>query len=182
MGYRDMTPILAQEPVFGEPDSREEFGLHDRASIRRLTETCFSTSDVRQSHALFIIDANTSRQFSGTEGHPFGDAALKDIAATLRRTFRRSDCIGRLDADAFLVLLKDVQIGRLSEKRGHEFCSALKALSAAQGKNAPACSIGVAAYPENGTTFEAVYACADAARHKARDCGRNQVVFALRKV
>ena len=163
---------------FGQRDSLT--GFYDKASIRHLVERCFVTSDVCQSHALFVVDVDNFRKINETLGRSSGDAVLSDIAWVLRRTVRRSDRIGRVGSDIFVVLLKDVQIGKLSEKKAREFCSMLKVLSAARGKSAPACSIGVATYPENGTTFETVYRCADAALHEARSLGRNQVVFAPR--
>ncbi len=179
----DMTANdMRESPLdtFGQRDALT--GFYDRASIRNLAERCFLASDVRQSHALFVVDVDNFRKINETLGRSFGDAILSDIAWVLRRTFRRSDSIGRVGSDVFVVLLKDVQIGALSEKKAREFCVMLRTLSAARGKTAPACSIGVAFYPENGVTFETVYRCADAALHEARKLGRNQVVFASRAV
>ena len=78
-------------------------------------------SDVRQSHAMFVIDVDNFKRVNDTWGREFGDIVLNDVAAVLRRIFRRSDYIGRIGDDEFLVLLRDVEPERLSEKRRRNF-------------------------------------------------------------
>ena len=133
-------------------------GCYDRMTIRHLVDLCFLKSDVRQ----------------------FGDIVLNDVAAVLRRIFRRSDYIGRIGDDEFLVLLRDVEPERLSEKKAQEFYTALGTLFSARGdeRYKPTCSVGIARYPMDGTLFETVFQSADAALHEAKRLGLNRVAFA----
>ena len=68
---------------------------------------------------------------------------LNDVAAVLRRIFRRSDYIGRIGDDEFLVLLRDVEPERLSEKKAQEFLYGLGTLFSARGdeRYKPTCSV-----------------------------------------
>ncbi len=155
-------------------------GCYDDITVQYLIEQCFSKSGINQSHVLFAIDVDNFRKVNETWGQEFGDTVLNDVAAVLRRIFRRSDYIGRIGGDEFLVLLRDVEPERLSEKKAQEFCMALGALFSARGDERlkPTCSIGIARYPENGTSFETVFQSAGAALLEAKRLGRNKVVFA----
>ena len=99
-------------------------GCYDRMTIQHLVDLCFLKSDVRQSHAMFVIDVDNFKRVNDTWGREFGDIVLNDVAAVLRRIFRRSDYIGRIGDDEFLVLLRDVEPERLSEKKAQEFYTA----------------------------------------------------------
>lgn len=66
---------------------------------------------------MFVIDVDNFKRVNDTWGREFGDIVLNDVAAVLRRIFRRSDYIGRIGDDEFLVLLRDVEPERLSEKK-----------------------------------------------------------------
>ena len=91
-----------------------------------------------------------------------------------------SDYIGRIGDDEFLVLLRDVEPERLSEKKAQEFYTALGTLFSARGdeRYKPTCSVGIARYPMDGTLFETVFQSADAALHEAKRLGLNRVAFA----
>ena len=87
---------------------------------------------------------------------------------------------GRIGDDEFLVLLRDVEPERLSEKKAQEFYTALGTLFSARGdeRYKPTCSVGIARYPMDGTLFETVFQSADAALHEAKRLGLNRVAFA----
>lgn len=155
-------------------------GCYDKMTIQHLTELCFSKSGRHQSHAMFVIDVDNFKKVNETWGQEFGDIVLNDIAAVLRRIFRRSDYIGRIGDAVFLVLLQDVETERLSEKKAQEFYKALDTLFSARGdeRYKPSCSVGIARYPVDGTSFETLFQSAEAALCEAKRRGRNRVAFA----
>ena len=134
----------------------------------------------RISGVFIFIDVDNFKRVNDTWGREFGDIVLNDVAAVLRRIFRRSDYIGRIGDDEFLVLLRDVEPERLSEKKAQEFYTALGTLFSARGdeRYKPTCSVGIARYPMDGTLFETVFQSADAALHEAKRLGLNRVAFA----
>jgi diguanylate cyclase (GGDEF)-like protein len=56
---------------------------------------------------LLYLDLDRLKHINDTFGHAAGDAALRDTARILTRTFRESDIIARLGGDEFAVLALD---------------------------------------------------------------------------
>ena len=58
-------------------------GCYDKMTIQYLVDLCFLKSDVRQSHAMFVIDVDNFKRGNDTWGREFGDIVLNDVAAVL---------------------------------------------------------------------------------------------------
>ena len=177
----NMTECRQDALIANEAVHRDRLtGCYDKMTMQHLTDLCFSKSGPHQSHAMFVINVDGFKKVNETWGQEFGDIVLNDIAAVLRRIFRRSDYIGRIGDATFLVLLQDVEPERLSVKKAQEFYKALDTLFSVRGdeRYKPACSVGIARYPADGTAFETLFQSADAALYEARRCGRNRVAFA----
>lgn len=155
-------------------------GCYDRMTIRHLVDLCFLKSDVRQSHAMFVIDVDNFKRVNDTWGREFGDIVLNDVAAVLRRIFRRSDYIGRIGDDEFLVLLRDVEPERLSEKKapGILYGPRHAVFRPWRERYKPTCSVWHSRYQWTGLSSETVFQSADAALHEAKRLGLNRVAFA----
>jgi len=87
-------------------------GLHNRSGLLTLAEQQMSISR-REKKGLFIIfvDLNNMSLTGNTNGYNEGDNVLIETANILRKTFRTSDIIGRIDSDEFAV----VPIGALND-------------------------------------------------------------------
>jgi diguanylate cyclase (GGDEF)-like protein len=57
--------------------------------------------------AVIFVDVDGLKKINDVHGHPVGDAALVKIARTLVQTVRKSDVVGRLSGDEFIILLPD---------------------------------------------------------------------------
>lgn len=57
---------------------------------------------------LLLIDTDKLNEINDSYSHDMGDAVLKNIAATLERSFRSCDCIGRIGDDEFAVWLGEL--------------------------------------------------------------------------
>lgn len=64
----------------------------------------------RAGHAvgLVYLDVNRMKEINDRWGHKEGDRALCDAADILRETFRKSDIIGRIGGDEFVVFLPEI--------------------------------------------------------------------------
>lgn len=99
-------------------------GLHNRRGFLTLAEQQMKFSDRhRRQMLLFFADLDGMKRINDTLGHKEGDAALIDVAAILKETFRSSDIIARIGGDEFAVLAIDVTgispetiIGRLQNQ------------------------------------------------------------------
>ena len=83
-------------------------GLFNHGRIHELAEREFARHK-RSGTELTVVafDVNHLTQINETHGRLAGDAALKQFAAHLQRTVRRSDCAGRTGGDEFMLLLPD---------------------------------------------------------------------------
>jgi diguanylate cyclase (GGDEF)-like protein/PAS domain S-box-containing protein len=127
--------------------------------------------------ALMFIDLNQFRHINDNFGHRTGDGVLLEIAQRLRDNLRESDLIARLGGDEFAVLLAGTSAegaaqvaAKLLEKvaqpcmvLGHEISITL--------------SIGLAMYPADGDSVEALTRCADTAMYRAKLEGRGTYQF-----
>lgn len=124
--------------------------------------------------SLLLIDLDRFKQVNDTLGHDAGDALLKEAAIRLRAVLRENDCVARLGGDEFAIVLmgapaiSDVDI--VCRRIVDSFVAAVH-FQAHRLQTSP--SIGVAAFPRDGATEDALYKSADLALYRAKAGGRN---------
>lgn len=123
-------------------------------------------------HILIMLDIDRFKQINDRYGHKFGDKALRTAAARLKSALRRDDVFGRLGGDEFIILLRDVSYSMDLYARLENLCSLVG--SALEPEAHISGSIGTAAFPEDGTSFDELYEKADIALYHAKQHGRNQ--------
>lgn len=126
-------------------------------------------------HAFIMLDLDHFKQINDTLGHAYGDRALTEVSQRLKALIRAGDFVGRLGGDEFMLCLRNIPSGDIIKGRMAHICSSVyKKLS---GGLALSCSLGIAFYPEDGTSFEELYKCADIALYEAKKTGRNRFAF-----
>ena len=128
--------------------------------------------------ALLYLDIDRFKLVNDTAGHTTGDRLVQLVAARLVDCVRKSDTVSRQGGDEFVILLSEIShaedAGRAAEK-------ILAALSVPyhidQWEFQISASIGIAVYPGDGTSAEALLKNADAAMYRAKNCGRNNHQF-----
>jgi diguanylate cyclase len=132
----------------------------------------------RQSHefAILIIDLDRFKLINDSLGHRAGDDLLREVAQRLKGSVRGVDTTARLGGDEFVILVD----GPVSQRETLEIAQrAVKAMEPAirllgiDVHISP--SIGVAFYPRDGASVDALLARADAAMYSAKERGRNNV-------
>jgi diguanylate cyclase (GGDEF)-like protein len=82
---------------------------------------------------------------------------------------RDGDTVARLGGDEFLVLCRDVTDPAIPGRVGARITEALSAPFAVLGEPvAISCSVGAAAYPDDGTDYDTLLRRADAAMYRAK--------------
>jgi diguanylate cyclase (GGDEF)-like protein/PAS domain S-box-containing protein len=128
--------------------------------------------------AVLFIDMDRFKVINDTLGHEAGDSLLKEAAQRLTDNLRAEDSVARLGGDEFVVLLAEVAdpvyVGAVSRK----LIDALAAPFTIGGREyCITASIGVSAYPEDGTDAPTLLKNADIAMYRAKERGKNCFEF-----
>ncbi len=125
--------------------------------------------------ALMIIDADGFKAINDSFGHLFGDGVLADMGHAIRGVFRQNDIVGRIGGDEFIVLLCEMPSLDVLERRCTELLKNLDRHYESNNKSLPfSVSIGVALYPDHGTTYLELFKHADRALYDSKSKGKNQ--------
>jgi diguanylate cyclase (GGDEF)-like protein len=126
--------------------------------------------------AVIMIDLDGFKPVNDTHGHGVGDQLLATVAVALESQARANDLVVRLGGDEFAVLAPDTSPEGVSL-----FASRLEAavkrvrIEVPDGEVSVGASMGIALYPQNGMTPEALLSQADEAMYadkKRRKAGR----------
>ncbi len=128
--------------------------------------------------ALLFLDLDNFKSINDSLGHSAGDALLRDAARRIRGVLRKQDTAARLGGDEFLVLLEDIRSPNEAERVAQRLVEEFLQLFEINGRRVHSTtSIGIAIYPGNGDTVEALMQSADTAMYKAKQLGRSGYQF-----
>lgn len=124
--------------------------------------------------ALAYLDLNGFKQINDNHGHDAGDEVLKAVAARLQAGLRGSDTVARLGGDEFVVLLTPQQAPADAEPVLSRLLDALmQPITLSSGVPvAVGSSLGLAHFPDDGRTPDALMRHADEAMFANKRAGR----------
>jgi diguanylate cyclase (GGDEF)-like protein len=127
--------------------------------------------------AVLFIDLDGFKDVNDGLGHARGDDVLIDAAKRLRQVLRPDDVIGRLGGDEFAVLVPHLgHLGEAAEVANRLLQAMRHPFTLSDQTFHLSASIGIALYPQNGETAEALLHQSDAAVYVAKrdggDCFR----------
>ncbi|MEN8133437.1 MAG: DUF47 family protein, partial [Pseudomonadota bacterium] len=147
-------------------------GLPNRALLMdRLHQGILKASRDGTKLSVIMMDMNRFKEINDTLGHHFGDLLLQQIAIRLSRGLRKSDTVGRLAGDEFLILLP-----------GDDERQATRVVKKAQGavqepfilegsKVNAGTSFGIAVFPDHSKDPQLLLRYADMAMYNAKRSG-----------
>jgi diguanylate cyclase (GGDEF)-like protein len=124
-----------------------------------------------------MVDSDNLKHVNDTHGHEAGNRLLRQLANAVQAELRATDVPARYGGDEFIVLLPETPpkgAMDVAERIRNAIGSRPLALDGQQ--LSATVSIGVACYPEDGRTLDALAARADRALYYAKQQGRNRVV------
>jgi diguanylate cyclase len=130
--------------------------------------------------ACLLVDLDHFKEINDTHGHLVGDEVLMAVARALRDSSRNLDVVARYGGEEFALLLPetDREAARHVAERYRKTLEQVRIASGASSVGVTA-SIGVACYPDDSaSTVDELLQRADTALYRAKDLGRNRVVFA----
>ncbi len=123
--------------------------------------------------ALMFIDLDRFKAVNDTLGHQIGDLLLQAVAQRLGACVRATDTVSRLAGDEFTVLLPHVHGKQDAALIAEKITSTLAQPFNLQGHEVSiGSSTGIAFYPADADSDEALIRCADNAMYAAKEQGR----------
>jgi diguanylate cyclase (GGDEF)-like protein len=150
-------------------------GLMNRAALTEaLRRSLALAARQKWSVAVVFVDLDQFKAVNDTLGHAAGDELLRQIASRLQGCLRESDLLGRLGGDEFIVVAEALHDGpRNAIELTDKLLAQMKRPFAVGGRSIDAgFSAGIAIFPGDGDTPEALIAHADAAMYQAKQQGR----------
>jgi diguanylate cyclase (GGDEF)-like protein/PAS domain S-box-containing protein len=146
----------------------ETDALTGLANYRRLSETLESeikrSDRTARAFAVLIFDLNGMKRINDSHGHLAGNRALCRLADIFRFSCRSIDTAARYGGDEFAIILPETRT-KEADAVGHRIC---ERLSSDREEPKLSVSVGIAVYPEDGTTIEALFHAADRALYKMK--------------
>ena len=143
------------------------------ANNRRFHETLERELErARRDHgelALVLIDIDHFKHLNDAHGHPFGDEALRRVAAELLGAVRATDLVARIGGEEFAII-----VGGADPALAYEIAE--RARTGASAQSLPgatiSCSAGIACYPADAADGRTLIELADRALYEAKRRGR----------
>ncbi len=128
--------------------------------------------------AVLYVDLDNFKRVNDTLGHDAGDGLLTVVGERLSGAVKRTDTVARLGGDEFVVLLTSLVSEEAAGRSAERMLSALgKPLRVGGREYHVRASIGIAVYPQDGDTIEALLKNADTALYRAKDSGRGRATY-----
>jgi diguanylate cyclase (GGDEF)-like protein len=138
---------------------------------------------------VLVLDLDRFKEVNDTYGHPAGDVVLAEFARRLRAEIREVDLAFRQGGEEFVLLLPETDLVGGSTV-ADRLCAAVRSAPVLVPARLPAArdgvagvgrgaqisvtvSIGIAVFPDHGSTGGAVLEAADAALYAAKAAGRD---------
>ncbi|ALT79219.1 bifunctional diguanylate cyclase/phosphodiesterase [Paucibacter sp. KCTC 42545] len=175
VNFHDITEMKnAESRVWSEAN----FDALTKLPNRRLFQDRIGQA-IKQSHrdhnrfALLFIDLDHFKEINDTMGHDVGDQLLIEAAQRIRATVRDYDTVARLGGDEFTVILTELHeteaVAQVAEKIINRVSEPYLLRDIESYVSA---SIGIALYPDDGSTQIELTKNADQAMYAAKSSGR----------
>ncbi|MGQ9731339.1 MAG: sensor domain-containing diguanylate cyclase [Candidatus Zipacnadales bacterium] len=145
--------------------------------LAKLAEQVQHAREAGTELSLIVLDMDDFKQINDSAGHWEGNRILRALADTLRKECRDTDIIARCGGDEFAVLLPGVGpegAAAIAERTA----AALYKAAERPGVRVPiSASWGIASYPWDASTDEALFRRADDRLYEAKHAGGSHLAF-----
>jgi diguanylate cyclase (GGDEF)-like protein len=157
---------------------RSEFDLltdtHNRFSLDKRLDALIA--EARRTAGIFgfiYIDLDQFKKINDRYGHHVGDMYLQEVALRMKSQLRTHDLLARQGGDEFAVLVPLVRSRAEVEEIADRLERCMDGPFAIEGYTVfGSASVGIALYPDDGDSKDALLKTADAAMYKVKNAGR----------
>lgn len=168
--YEETKHLATTDTMTGVANHRE-FEIRLDRELQRARRT-------REPLALVMCDVDHFKQINDTVGHPTGDAVLRYLTQqVLTPAVRPKDLVARYGGDEFVLVLRgaDMRAAATVAERIRRTVASQPLIYEGHLVSNISLSLGVATFPRDGDTREALVQAADQALYVAKRTGRNRV-------
>ncbi|NTW12389.1 MAG: diguanylate cyclase, partial [Anaerolineales bacterium] len=126
--------------------------------------------------SVMMIDIDHFKNINDTHGHAVGDAALREVAARIKRSVRTVDIVARYGGEEFIVLMPETGLqkaGQVAERVRRSVAN--NPIADGNTSVTATLSIGVAEMDDKSRNIDQLIVYADKALYEAKAAGRNRV-------
>jgi diguanylate cyclase (GGDEF)-like protein len=132
----------------------------------------------RRKLAVMFLDLDRFKIINDTLGHVVGDQLLQSVAMRLAKCVREGDTLARQGGDEFTLLLPQIDDPKDAANAAAKLLDALNRPFRVGGQDHYfSASIGIAIYPDDGDSVDALVKNADIAMYHVKELGRNNFAF-----
>jgi diguanylate cyclase (GGDEF)-like protein/PAS domain S-box-containing protein len=163
--FASMEAMALKDTLTGLPNRR--------ALMQALPEALQRASRLRQSCAVLFLDLDRFKQINDRYGHEEGDELLRQFAERVRGAVRRTDTVGRLAGDEFIVILEMLHGDADAQEAADKLLPALQQPFVLKTTTvALSASIGIALHhPDDPQDIEMLLGRADRAMYRHKQQG-----------
>jgi diguanylate cyclase (GGDEF)-like protein len=178
-GVRLATLAIETRKLYKDLVYRSEFDLltdiYNRFSLDRYLEELIEKSQKDGSiFGIVYVDLDAFKQVNDSYGHHVGDLYLQEVSARMKRQLRSGDMLARLGGDEFAALMPVVRSRAAIEEIAQRLERCFDAPFAVEGfVLRGGASVGIALYPEDGSSADGLLSAADAAMYVAKHTKRH---------
>ncbi|XAH21879.1 EAL domain-containing protein [Xylophilus sp. GW821-FHT01B05] len=127
--------------------------------------------------AVMFLDLDRFKNINDSLGHQFGDRVLVKVAERIKGCLRLADTLCRLGGDEFVIHLDHADEASAEVVARRILDCMVQPFALDDMRFSVNCSIGIALYPQDGTTLDDLVRHADTAMFRVKEHGRGNFRF-----
>ncbi|HSN96675.1 MAG TPA: sensor domain-containing diguanylate cyclase, partial [Candidatus Nanopelagicales bacterium] len=153
--------------------------LNKRAMLDMAEQKLTAARRFQRRLAVLVTDIDFFKKVNDTHGHDAGDVIIKGLGEILSKAKRTTDAVARFGGEEFVVICEetDARGAMLLAERVREELERTVFHTPGKDGSVPVqvtCSVGIATFPEAGSTWDELFKAADEALYASKRGGRNR--------